>query len=206
MKAAGNAMDELWAVPKRERPKFLRALVRALSMLIVLGGGIVITTVLSGLGAGGSGSFLPLRVIGLVAAAVVNVGVFLLAFRVLTVRDVPLRDLLPGAVVAGVGWLLLQAVGGYYVTHQLKGASQTYGMFAVVIGLLSWMYLLAQLTLIAAEINVVRVNRLWPRGLANSMTSADKRAFTSYAEVEERRPDVDVQVGFEHREQDANAH
>ena len=60
--------------------------------------------------------------------------------RVLTARDIAFRDLAPGAVVAGLGWLALQSVGGYYMTHQLRGASQTYGMFAIVIGLLTpWM-------------------------------------------------------------------
>src|SRR5207237_279332 len=75
-------------------------------------------------------------------------------------------DLIPGAVVAGVAWAILQALGGYIVGHQLKGASQTYGVFAVVIGLLSWLYLQAQITLLAAEVNVVLVRKLWPRSLS----------------------------------------
>jgi hypothetical protein len=61
---------------------------------------------------------------------------------------------------------------------------------------LSWIYLQAQLTLFAAEINVVRVARLWPRSLAPELTAADKRAYTAYAEVEERRPGEDVSVAF----------
>jgi uncharacterized BrkB/YihY/UPF0761 family membrane protein len=137
-----------------------------------------------------------LKIVGLALAAVVNVGVFLLGFRVLTVRDIPFRDLVPGAIVAGLGWLLLQSVGGYYITHQLKGASQTYGMFAVVIGLLSWLYLQAQLTLFAAEINAVRAGALWPRALGKELTPADKVAYEAYAEVEERRPEAEVSVGF----------
>jgi len=197
MKAAGLAMDEIWEVPKRERPTFVRALVRAALLLVVLGGGVVATTILAGLGTSGTASFLPLKVIGLVAAAAVNVGVFLLGFRVLTVRDVSVRVLLPGATVAGLAFMALQSLGGYYVTHQLKGASQTYGVFAVVIGLLSWMYLQAQLTLLAAEVNTVLANGLWPRGVTKPLTAADKRAYAAYAEVEERRPEEDVGVGFD---------
>jgi YihY family inner membrane protein len=196
MKAAGTAMDDLWEVPKRQRPNFLRALIRAALLLVVFGGGIVVTTFLSGLGTTGTAAFLPLKQAGLVAAAIMNIALLLLGFRVLTVRDVALRDLIPGAVVAGLGWLALQTLGSYYLTHQLTHASETYGTFAVVIGLLSWIYLQAQLTLFAAEINVVRLARLWPRGLAGELTPADKRALTAYAEVEERRPDEDVIVGF----------
>jgi YihY family inner membrane protein len=199
MKAAGQAMDDLWEVPKRDRPKFIKALTRAALLLIVLGAGVVATTALSGLGTSGSDTFLPLKIAGLVAAALVNIGLFVLGFRVLTVREVKVGDLLPGAIVAGLGWLALQAVGGYYVNHQLKNMTQTYGTFAIVIGLLSWLYLLSQLTLLSAEVNVVRRGRLWPRTLAGHLTDADKRAYSSYAEVEERRPDEDVGVGFDDR-------
>jgi uncharacterized BrkB/YihY/UPF0761 family membrane protein len=45
-------------------------------------------------------------------------------------------------------------------------ASATYGTFALVIGLLSWLYLASTVTLLAAELNVVRSRRLWPRSLA----------------------------------------
>jgi YihY family inner membrane protein len=196
MKTAGTAMDEIWEVPKRQRPNFLRGLLRAALLLVVLGGGIVVTTVLSGLGTSGTAAFLPLKLVGIAAAGIVDVALLLLGFRVLTVRDIAWRDLLPGAAVAGIGWLALQTLGGYYITHQLTHASQTYGVFAVVIGLLSWLYLQAQITLFAAEINVVRVSRLWPRGIANELTPADKRAFTAYAEVEERRPEEEVSVAF----------
>ena len=62
-----------------------------------------------------------------------------------------------------VAWLALLAAGGYLVGHNLKHASEVYGFFAVVLGLLCWLYLGAQLTLYAAEVNVVRARRLWPR-------------------------------------------
>lgn len=195
MKAAGKAMDDLWEVPKRQRPKFLRAVGRATMLLVVLGGGIVVTSLLSGLGTGSDK--IPLRIAGIATATLLNVGVFLLGFRVLTVRDIAWRDLVWGAVVAGVGWMVLQSVGGWYINHRLARSSQTYGTFAVLLGLLTWLYLQAQLTLFAAEVNVVRAAKLWPRSLGGDLTDADKRAFAAYAEVEERHPAEDVGVGFE---------
>jgi uncharacterized BrkB/YihY/UPF0761 family membrane protein len=59
----------------------------------------------------------------------------------------------------------LQSIGGYLVGHNLKHASQVYGFFALVLGLLSWLYLAAEATLYAAEVNVVRARRLWPRSI-----------------------------------------
>ena len=58
----------------------------------------------------------------------------------------------------------------------------------IVLGLLSWLYLEAQFTLYAVEIDVVRHRQLWPRSLfAPPLTEADQRAYESYADVEERR-------------------
>jgi uncharacterized BrkB/YihY/UPF0761 family membrane protein len=103
----------------------------------------------------------------------------------------------PGAVVAGVAAALLQVAGGAIIDSKLKGASQTYGTFAVVIGLLSWLYLQAQVTLFAAEVNVVRSRRLWPRSLdPDDLTDADRRALAQHAEVEERVPEQDVRTAL----------
>ena len=47
----------------------------------------------------------------------------------------------------------------------MTGASDTYGTFNLVIGLLTWLALQARIVLYAAEINVVLELRLWPRSL-----------------------------------------
>ena len=89
--------------------------------------------------------------------------------------------------------------------QKLRGASQTYGTFAVVIGLLSWLYLQAQVTLLAAEVNVVRAGRLWPRSLvtdSNDLTEADRRALTQHAETEERVPEQDVRTAVPGEQQE----
>jgi hypothetical protein len=93
----------------------------------------------------------------------------------------------------------MQSLGGYYVTHQIKNSSEVYGTFALVIGLLVWLYLAAQITLLAAEINVVRVNHLWPRSLVQRppLAEADKRVLDRGAKVEERIPSEVVSVDFD---------
>jgi uncharacterized BrkB/YihY/UPF0761 family membrane protein len=59
--------------------------------------------------------------------------------------------------------------------------TDTYGLFATVIGLLTWLSIAAQLVLIAAELNAVRSLRLWPRSLSGPLTDADRRAQEGYA-------------------------
>jgi uncharacterized BrkB/YihY/UPF0761 family membrane protein len=125
----------------------------------------------------------------LAAAAAVNVGLFLLVFRVLTPRQIPTRQLLAGAVVAGVAWQALQAVGGFLVVHYLRHTSQVYGVFAIVLGLLFWLYLGARLTLYAAEVNVVAARGLWPRSLLQPpFANADQPAPVDLANQQRHRP------------------
>ena len=198
--AAENAMNQLWGVPFKRRPDAIRARGRALLLLLLLGSGALATTILGGLATVGS-HFGVLWKIGSVAlSAALNIGLFWVAFRVLTVRDVTWRQLRGGAIGAGVAYALLQTLGGYYVGHSLKHATNVYGTFGLVIGLLSWIYLSAHITLLAAEGNVVATRRLWPRSFSLMIeqppTPADKRALTQRGKVEERRQDETVTVDF----------
>jgi hypothetical protein len=103
-----------------------------------------------------------------------------------------MRDMLLGAVIAAIGWQVLQYFGGYLIGHQLK-TNSAYGTFGVVLGLLAWFYLQAQLTLYAAEFNVVRARRIWPRSMfPPPLTDADVRAYQMYAAAQQRRPELAV--------------
>lgn len=198
MQAAQTAMNELWDVPLRRRPNFLVSRLRSLVMLVVLGGAALATTVVAGAGATLDDLGPVARLGALALSAVLDVGIFLLAFKVLTDRPLGWRQLLPGAVVAGVAWVLLQGVGGYYVTRTVRGAGDTYGIFAVVIGLLSWLYLQAQVAILAAEVNVVRDRRLWPRSLTGRhLTGADAVALRDSALVQERRDEQEITVALD---------
>jgi YihY family inner membrane protein len=203
MKVLQTAMNAVWNVPFRARPNFWVSLLRAIIMLFVLGV-ITIASAAAGSVGGGSESWL-LRIFGIATSVVLNLVLFLLAFRILTSEDVTWRDVCPGALVAALAWTTLQAIGGYVVSHRLQGASDTYGTFAIVIGLLAWIYLGAQVTLFAAEVNVVRKRRLWPRAIVQPpLTEADERALKSYAEQEKRRPEEDVDVRIEESVQRRN--
>jgi membrane protein len=195
VKVMQTAMNAVWNVPYRSRPSFLTSTLRALIMLVVLGAITVVSAAAGSIGTG-SGRWW-WAVIGILVSLVLNYVLFMLAFRVLTTENLSWADVRPGAILAAVAWTLLQALGGYYVGHELKGASDTYGTFATVIGLLAWIYLGAQVTLLAAEVNVVKKRRLWPRGIVQPpLTSADERALSDYAMQEARRPEekVDVQI------------
>jgi YihY family inner membrane protein len=193
--AGENAMNAVWNVPARKLPNALFSRLRGLVFLVIFGVGVLATTFLAGFGT--SGADVLAKIGALVVGALINFAMFLLAFRVLTAERLSWRSVLPGAVIATVFWEILQAIGGWYVARSLKGASQVYGFFAIVIGLLGWLYLGAQMTLLAAEVNVVLKRRLWPRSLVQPpLTLKDKEALQRLAKMEERRPEQEIVVRF----------
>jgi membrane protein len=197
IKAAQNAMDHVWDVPMKRQPSFPIALLRAVLMLLTLGVFVLLASFLGGVAAGTEDAPIAVRLGGIAGTLVLNFLIFLVAYRVLTVEDVSWRDVFVGAVFAGVVWTVLQALGGYVIGHKLESAERTYGFFAVVIGLLTWIYLGAQVTLLGAEMNVVRARRLWPRALdPDRLMEADERALREHARVEERREEETVEVQF----------
>ena len=198
--ASENAMNHLWGVPFRRRPNALRARGHALVLLALFGVGAIASTSLGALGTIGAGYGLAWKIAAVLVSMSLNVALFWLAFRLLTVRDVGWRCLRGGAISGAVAYEGLQLLGGYYVGHVLRHASSTYGAFGLVIGLLSWVYLAAHVTLLAAESNVVASRRLWPRSfsviLEQPATTADESALTQRAKVEERRQNEVIDVTF----------
>jgi inner membrane protein YhjD len=195
--ASQNALARVWAVPYRDRPNFLRSRLRGLMLLAALGAIFVISTGASGAVSGGLGGPLA-KVAGYAVAVVLNLALFFTAFALMTPKSVRRRDLWPGALLAAVVWTILQSFGGYYIGHVLKKQSDAGATFGLVIALLIWLHLGAQVTLYAAELNSVLSRRLWPRSLAGPpRTRADRATLTALAKVEERSTAEHVGVDFD---------
>lgn len=166
----------------------IRSRAYGVAALVVLAAVLVGSAVLSGLAIGGGIGPAAERLGALSLALVVNAAVFLAVFGLLTQRPVVVRELLPGVALASVGSMILQSVGGWYFDRTVTGAGDTYGTFALVIGLLSWFWLGSHLLLLAAEANVVLHRRLWPRSLAGDLEPADREALRCSAEAGGRCP------------------
>lgn len=194
--ATQNAFNRIWGVPFKRRPNFVTSRLRGLRLLVVLGALSIGSTTAAGfVGAASHGALAVIA--GVVVSLLFNVALFMAAFNLLTAADLSWRDLLPGVLAAAIGWQLLQGVGGFYVAHVLKKTGPLYGVFALVLGLVAWLSLGAQLTMLAAEANVVKARDLWPRSLfSDELTAADRRAFAESAEAQERASGEDVEVSL----------
>lgn len=191
------AFNRIWGVPFTRRPDFLTSRLRGLRVLVILATLTIVATVVGGsLGTAAHG--VPEVIATTAVAFAFNATLFMTLFKLLTAAKLHWRRLLPGVVLAAVLWQLLQFLGGFYIDHELKRNGPLYGTFALVLGLLAWLYLGAQLTLIAAEVNVVLDRRLWPRTLFSpGLLEADKRALRASALAQDRSSDEHIEVRFD---------
>jgi YihY family inner membrane protein len=194
--AGQRAMAEVWNVPGVVRPGFVPRLMRSVLFLGVLALDVVLTTVLAGFPAFG-GHALATSIVAAGVAVAVDIGLYVVAFRVLTPKTIDTGCLIGGAVIAGVGWAVLQQIGTFLVAHQLRHSSQIYGYFASILGLIAFLYLAAQITLYGAEFNVVRQRHLYPRSIVQPpLTEADRTTLADIAKEGERRPEQRVDVRY----------
>lgn len=194
--SAQTAMNTVWDIPRSQWPNFIFRRVRALGLLALLGTLVIATTFVNGYGSSGAlhGN---LALIGWFVGFLLNVVLFTLTYQILTATELGWRDVLPGALCAAVLWTVLQAVGGYYLTHELRTADDVYGTFALVIALLVWISLGAQVTLFCAEINVVVNRHLWPRSMVQPpLNEGDMAVYRAIVERARMRPEVAVRVWF----------
>jgi membrane protein len=204
--AIQDAANVVYEVPKTERPGLVPRTIRSIILLIVVGIGLPASTVLQGL----AGKLLPgifAAALGWVLVVAVNTCLLALAFSRATVAQTRWRSLIPGALLAAVAWSIIQEVGTGLLTSRVEGAEQTYGSFALVIGILFWLFLLAQITVYCCELNVVLEDRLWPRSLRSIMkreaeTEADIEAYSQYPQREKQAHNIDVDVNMTQEDED----
>jgi len=181
-----QAFNAVWEIKKVDRPGFVDKLKHSLLALVTIGLGLVLSVVISSLAMGSSSGVAVSwwqRLLGYLISIALDVGIFLAAFRLLTAKEVGIRDVLPGALLAGIAFFVLQEISSFLISNRLQSAQSVYGTFATVIVMLWWFYLQAQITLLGAQLNVVLKERLYPRSLVGGPeTWADRRAIDAYVD------------------------
>ncbi|MGJ9413594.1 YihY/virulence factor BrkB family protein [Aeromicrobium sp. CF4.19] len=201
--ASQNAANIAWAVPRNSRANPFLMRLRSLVFLAIAGLGILVlagaTSVLANIDILGS-SDQPLVQWGVRAVVLVlTIGIFVGLFRLVSAGRAGTRAVLPGAVVSALGWQLLQLGGNAYVTGVIGRASQMNQTFALVLGLVAFLFVAAIIAVMGLEVNVVLRRRLYPRALLTpftdnvQLTRADEKAYTMYAKAQRHK-------GFQHIE------
>ena len=204
MQAAQYSFNQIYGVPRNDQPNPIKSRIRSLGLLALLGSGVLLSTGLAAVLATANGISKQLAteivIVGYVVNYVINFALFSAAFQLLTARDLRLRQVMRGGLVAAGLYLLVQIFGSKYVSHAAKAS--VYQVFAVAIATLIWMYLQSLILVLAAEINVVSDLKLWPRALLTpftddvELTAADRRVYTLYAKTQRFKGFEGVTVEF----------
>ena len=213
--ALQNALNVSWAVPRNQRPNPFKVRLRSLRLLATVGLALLAITALTAVanGAGGLADDLgPLFKLGvLVAGVLLNALFFGIAFQIGTARPLSAFDVAPGALVAGIGWQALQSFGATYVRYVTGSTSATGGTFAVVLGLLAFLYVASVAIVFCVELNVVRTKRLHPRSLLTpftddvELTGGDRRTYTGQAEAQRAKGFETIDVAYEKSDEGGDA-
>lgn len=157
LRIANGAQQALAVVFRREVPSGLAARGEQLLALgttgtVAIAGAAVTSTVGANLGGDGFAG-LAATVAGIALGFALDVGLFLLAYRLFTAGDGPGWAVLwPGALLAGAAWTILKLVGSSYVASQATSATSTYGTIGSIIALLLLFYLAGRVFLYGAEL------------------------------------------------------
>jgi YihY family inner membrane protein len=205
--AIQNAVNIAWAVPRNRRPNPIMVRVRSVVLLAFSGFAIILTTVIANsraviaaLGGDVSSELTwPITIL----TVLLNAAIFMVVFRLASAHDHSIRRDIPGGVFSAVVWQLLQYVGTAYVSQIVKDSSAVAGTFAIVLGMLAWIYLGAITVVLGIEINVVVAKKLYPRALLTpftdnvDLTDADRRVYTGYAQAQGHKGWQSVDVTFD---------
>lgn len=159
-----RGVQNIWDVPKTQRPGFPRTILNSLVIITVGGFGFIIASVSTGLAAS-AGHGPAFRLLSVAVNLFILFWLFTFLLNHCLPRHVPIKDTRSGALAAAVGLVILQALGGYLLKTELHHLDALYSYFAIALGLLFWIYLQAQMLYYAVTLAAVRAQKLWPRNI-----------------------------------------
>jgi len=164
-----SALDRIWEVPAKARPKGIWKLVRSrllsfglvLSLAFLLLVSLVVSTMLSALG-GWLGGMLPgweviLQILNVVVSFGILTALFAMIYKFMPQADVAWRDVWTGAFVTALMFEIGKFLIGLYVGKSAVASS--YAAAGSLVIVLIWVYYAAQVFLLGAEFTWVYANK-----------------------------------------------
>lgn len=165
--ALRHTFNNIWSNSKSSASNYIKSQSRNYGIVVCGGLGFIATGVLSSYTAI-LGNYLIVKILATLLSMAIIWLTLIVIYRLALTGNKSVKEVRIAAAVAAIGIQLLQSIGTAILAHELKELKSEYGTFALVIGLLFWIYLQAEVLLYALEINVVKINHLYPRSLIRS--------------------------------------
>lgn len=148
-RALDTAFGNIYGTERRDT--FLDQLVDSLVVVVGIGLTMTVMFLMAGLLAVLQLG-LVVELLGVLALPILLTAAFIPIFYRFPDTDVTVREVLPGALVAAVGWTAMQAVFQLYANVASQSA---YGVVGGVILLVTWLYIAGAVIILGAVVNVV---------------------------------------------------
>ena len=176
------ALTEIFGTRQRD---MLRQRAMGLIMILLLVAALVVTVLVNA-----GVAFVPLpwvsTIVGFAAGAVVMIALLCTLYRFVPNRTFKLREVLPGALLAGVGIEILTLAWPVYANfaHGFNTYGATFGLFFLIA---TWFYLLSQLVLLGAVYNKFRLGAPATEGLIASPMDESRDKGRASEKIEEKK-------------------
>jgi len=208
--AIQNTVNTAWSVPRNSRPNPFLLRLRSLVLLATAGvavlGVSLVSTLFGQTKAFGTQADRSTRWLITIGTIAIITAMLTVLFRLATTRDHAFRNALPGAFTFAVLWQTMQFFGTVYVRRVIGATEGMNGTFALVLGLMGFLYIASVMGVLSIEVNVVIARHLWPRALLTpftdrvDLTEADRRAYAGYALMQRHKGFETVAVTFDGRD------
>jgi YihY family inner membrane protein len=152
-----TAFAELYGVT--EPPDFVKQLTDAGSVVIAVGVGVAVMVVVGAFVAAAD-AFAVVEAASILILPGFLALAFLPMYYLLPEPNIRFREALPGAMIAAIGWTLLQA--GFQLYAASAAQYQVYGVIGGILLLVTWLYLAAVVVVVGGVVNVVLAGREGP--------------------------------------------
>lgn len=153
-----RTMDKIWEVDNRRTVWHHRGL--AMLTAIVISALLLVGSTIEGIAITVVNTMLPDELQTLrpytpqLWAAIISVLFFAVLYRLLPHKKLSWRDVLPGAIVAGLAWEILKHGFLFFIDSYLSSSNLVYGSVTTIIGFLTWTYLSSILFQFGAYLNL----------------------------------------------------
>jgi membrane protein len=160
-----RGINEIWHSKAKSR-SIPASMINSFIIVIIGGVGFIAASVIAGLAAAAGHEFI-FRVISELVNVFILFWLFSLLYKLCLPGSITFKDTRTGSAVAAIGLVVLQSIGGYLLTRELKHLDALYSYFAIALGLIFWVYLQVRIVYYSCEVAAVRSRRLWPRSIDN---------------------------------------
>jgi membrane protein len=160
----GRGVRQIWGASEHDMPGFPVSTLKSMYLVVFGGLGFIAASISAGLAAS-AGHEMIFRCLSILVNLLILYVLFSFLINISLPSHIRMSQIRVGAAAATIGLVILQLIGGYLISRELKHLDALYSYFAVALGLLFWLYLQVQVFYYAIEIAVVSSRKLWPERL-----------------------------------------